>query len=391
MHRGSLRFEDAMTDLDGVLAKCRAYLASEGEAVAKAFCKHQDDYLLIGVDKKRYLLCPANDLKPGESVSGLYSMDELFNLSVKKPETVIEDLLYEGELMLLAGRPKVGKSRLVHQMTISLSSGVPFLGMKIQRARRVLLVDLENKPWAIKERLSLMAGGQPSPNVYVWCSDTLADNAIEFSAHGTEELERLLDRTRADVLIIDPWRLWLGRDENNAEEVVKGLKALTALRKNRPALAIIVIHHVRKERFESPAKLMKDPSLWVENISGHYALVGHVDACYGLERQEQDGEEVVIFGGIARNVQTRTVLLTDDPDSLRFDVAATEDAAHMAMTDKEWMLWEKARSKKSFTWSGFFGSAGTTNRKLISSMLKKAEAHGLLHKSESGYKVILAK
>ena len=99
----------------------------------------------------------------------------------------------------------------------------------------------------------------------------------------------------------------------------------------------------------------------------------------------------MIFGGIARNVQTRTVLLTDDPDSLRFDVAATEDAAHMAMTDKEWMLWEKARSKKSFTWSGFFGSAGTTNRKLISSMLKKAEAHGLLHKSESGYKVILAK
>jgi hypothetical protein len=176
----------------------------------------------------------------------------------------------------------------------------------------------------------------------------------------------------------------------DAEDVVKGSKALTLLRKNRPGLATIIVHHVRKERFESPAKLMKDPSLWVENISGHYALIGHVDACYGLERQEQDGEEIVIFGGIARNVEPRTVLLNDDPDSLRFEIATTEDAAQMTMTPKEWELWERAKRKKQFTWSGFLADAGTTNKKLISSMLKKAEGHGLIVKTGRSYKVIAA-
>jgi hypothetical protein len=388
MPKASLSPRDAVSDKEQVVAKFKEYVFGTSADTTKAFSEIRSNHLLTVVDGKSYLTRPAHDSGGVESIGGLYSLEELFDLQIEKPEAVIQDLLYEGELMLLAGRPKVGKSRLVHQMTVSLSNGIPFLGMTVPRARRVLLVDLENKPWAIKDRLTRMADKKSANrNVFVWCSDTLAENAIDFSSEGTKELERILDRTQPDVLIIDPWRLWLGKDENDANEVVKGLKALTALRKNRPHLAIIVVHHVRKERFESPAKLMRDPSLWVENISGHYALVGHVDACYGLERQEQDGEEVVIFGGIARNVEPRTVLLNDDPDSLRFDVAATEDAAKIAMTEKEWKLWEKAQKKKQFTWSEFLSEADTKNKKAVSRMLKKAEAHGLLQKSERGYKL----
>src|SRR5262249_34546405 len=111
---------------------------------------------------------------------------------------------------------------------------------------------------------------------------------------------------------------------------------------------------------------------------------GHVDSICGLERHEREGEEMVIFGGVARNVAPRSILLSDDPDSLRFDVLATEDAARIAMTEKEWNLWERAKQKGQFTWSDFLSVAGTKNKKLISSMLKKAEAHGLIKKSESG-------
>jgi hypothetical protein len=383
--------ENCATDLDFVIDKCKTFIAGSTE-IQDAFCKQQDDHLIIGVNEARFVLRRASEMAEHDPASGLYSLEELFKKSIRKPEPVIQDLLYEGETMLVAGRPKVGKSRIVHQMTLSLSNGIPFLSMNVAQARRVLLIDLENRPWAIRDRFMRMSAekGLKNKNVFVWSADTLADNAIDSSESGIKRLETLLHETHADILIIDPWRLWLGKDENNAEEVVRGLKVLTALRRNRPSLAIVIVHHVRKERFESPAKLMRDPSLWVENISGHYALVGHVDCCYGLERQEQDGEEVVIFGGIARNVESRTILLTDDPESLRFDVANTEESAKLAMTEREKELWEKAKKKRQFTWSDFFGLAGTTNKKLISSMLKKAESHRLIEKTERGYKIIVS-
>lgn len=392
MPKVSSASRDAASTKQMILYQIETYLFPKGTADAGAFTKFRNDHLLIGIEDrdKRFVLREAGGGTPDDQISGLYALDELLNLNVKKPEAIISDLLYEGELMLLAGRPKVGKSRLIHQMTVSLSTGVPFIGMNVPRRRRVLLVDLENKPWAIQDRLKRMMGesSAANANVFVWCSNTLAENSINSGADGRKALEKLIIETDAEVLIIDPWRLWLGGNENEAKDVVEGLKTLTALRKNRPCLTIIIVHHVRKERFESPANLMRDPLLWVENISGHYALVGHVDACYGLERQEQDGEEIVIFGGIARNVESRAVLLNDDPDSLKFEVATTEDAAKIVMTSKELELWEKAKKKKEFTWSAFLAVAGTTNKKAVSQMLKKAEAHGLIQKSERGYRVL---
>jgi hypothetical protein len=200
-------------------------------------------------------------------------------------------------------------------------------------------------------------------------------------------LQTLLDQTKGEVLFIDPWRLWLGGEENNSEDIVRGLTALSQLRKFCPTLTIVIVHHVRKERFESPARLLRDPSLWVEGISGHHALVSHVDACYGLDRQEHNGEEVFVFGGVARNVEPRTLILNDDPESLRFEVAASHEAAIAIMTPKEKEIFEKIKSLERFTWKQAVAAAETTNKKLVSSVLKKAEGHGLFTKMGSIYQV----
>jgi hypothetical protein len=375
------------------------YITRKSGEIAEVFHKQTlKGHLTITRDidgtETKFLTMPLDgqNEEPLEPISGLYSLDELLDLPINKPKPFIEDLINEGETTLIAGRPKVGKSRIVNQMAISLANGIPFLGMKVPLPRCVLVVDLENKPGAIKDRYKRMGGQQmlKNGNVFIWCANTLSENGIDSSEPGIRKLEMLIAQTQAEVLIIDPWRLWLGEDENDALKVVRGLKLLTSLRKNHPALAIVIVHHVRKERFESPAKLIKDPSLWIENISGHYSLVGHVDACYGLERQIDDNGETVVFGGVARNNEPRTILLDDDPDSLRFDVANNEEAAKTAMTQKEFDLWEKAKKKISFTWTGLIAEAGTKTKKLVSSMLKKAEAHGLIEKTErGGYRIII--
>jgi hypothetical protein len=386
-------FMEFANPLDDICDSFAKYVTANIGDINQVFTQEKSKGLLTIIshtdgNERKILTMPIDGQaeEPFESIGGLYALDKLLDLPISKPDAVIEDLVNEGETTLIAGRPKVGKSRIVHQMTLSLANGTPFLGMSIPHPRSVLLLDLENKPWAIKERLMRMAGQHmpKNENVFVWCANTLAENTLDSTEAGVKNLEKFIHQTKAEVLVIDPWRLWLGEDENDATKVVRGLKLLSSLRINHPTLAIVIVHHIRKERFESPSKLIKDPSLWMENISGHYALVGHVDACYGLERQINDDGEIVVLGGVARNNEPRTILLNDDPDSLRFEVANNEDAAKMTMTDKEIEFWEITKKKKSFTWTLLLNELGTKTKKLISSMLKKAEAHGLLEKTGRG-------
>jgi len=58
------------------------------------------------------------------------------------------------------------------------------------------------------------------------------------------------------------------------------------------------------------------------------------------------------------------------------------------MTEKERDLWEIAKGLKKFNWSQLRTAAKSKNKKLISSSLKKAEAHGLLERTDAGYKVL---
>jgi hypothetical protein len=199
----------------------------------------------------------------------------------------------------------------------------------------------------------------------------------------------MIEKTKAEVLIIDPWRLWLGGDENNAEVVVQGLRMLSKLRESRPRLTIIIIHHVRKERFDSPRKLLADPSLWVESVSGHHALLSHVDSCYGLERQrDDDGDELIVFGGVARNTDPRALLLEDDEETLRFAVRQSEDALQAVLTPKEREIWRVATKLGTFGFNELVKASTGNNRKSVSATVKKALSHGMLTDLGHGYKVL---
>jgi AAA domain len=371
--RGLLDPKNFADPLADVGAQITRYLESESgsETVESVFCKPNGKGLFIAVEieggsKRRYLLCDLDgqSVDVGESTdSGLHSFEELKALDLPKPEPIIENLVFVGETVLVAGRPKVGKTRLVHQMAFSIVGGAPFLGMDVPTRRRVLIVDLENKAGAIRDRLVRMAGGASAPGLFVWSARSLSEDVINATPEGISRLLQMIEKTAAEVLIIDPWRLWLGKDENNAEEVVRGLRALFSLRESYPLLTIIIVHHVRKEKFESPRKLLADPRLWVESVSGHHALISHVDACYGLERQrEDDGEEWIVFGGIARNTDPRTLLLEDDEDTLRFEVRHSEDALEAVLTKKEREIWSAAVKLANFGFNELAETAGATNR-----------------------------
>jgi RecA-family ATPase len=196
----SLNPDTAVRAIDSVLSDCKQYLIGRSTNVDHAFATHSGDSLIIGIEKRRFMLHQlTNDGQIGtELPTGLYSLKDLLSAEIPKPNPVIEDFLCEGDVMLLGGRPKVGKSRIVHQMTLSLSNASPFLGMKVPRRRRVLLIDLENKPWSIRDRLERMAP-QDSATIdtaFVWCSNSLAENTVTSKPQGIDLLQTLLDQTK---------------------------------------------------------------------------------------------------------------------------------------------------------------------------------------------------
>jgi hypothetical protein len=381
------------TALDDVIYDIRSFVkkAAVGN-LNSAFTSPTRHGLLVGVGKSKFIFSPydGGSLDEGPLPSGLFSFAQLKALPIRTPEPVVENLIFEGETVLLAGRPKVGKSRLVHQLAFAIEAGAPFLGLGVPKRRTVLIVDLENRPGALRDRLIRIAGqGASAPNLFVCSSQSLHDDVINATEEGVGRLQAMIKKTGADVLIIDPWRLWLGADENNAEEVVRGLRALSSLRDSRPTLTIIIIHHVRKERFDSPRKLLTDPSLWVESVSGHHALISHVDACYGLERQRDEaGEEWTVFGGVARNTDPRVLLLEDDEETLRFEVRQSEDALQAVLTPKEREVWKVAATLGKFGFNELVTASKVTNRKAVSATLKKAVSHGMLADLGDGYEVV---
>ncbi|MGA2183818.1 MAG: AAA family ATPase [Bryobacteraceae bacterium] len=352
--------------------------------------------LFLGVkgdQEQRYLLTDLNGggVPPDLTNDSLddqrsYSVEELLDLNLPSPPPFIEELLHEGETIVIAGRQKVGKSRLTQQMALCLAAGQAFLGMRVPKPASVLMIDLENRPAPLAQRFRAM-GGDPAgrTRLHVWCARSLDATLPDASPEGVVLLRKLVEQVRPDVLVIDTWRLWLGGDENDAREIVEGLKKLASVRVNLPHLAIVIVHHVRKERFEFPRRLLQDPSLWADAVSGHHALSSHVDACYGLERQMEDGEDpLIVFGGIARNTQPQTLILDED-DSLRFTVAANEDAALKVMTKAQQEIWKAIGQLPRFRFTQAVTAAKTTNKKAVSAALKIAESHGLLRREGEMY------
>jgi hypothetical protein len=384
---------NAREPLDNAVQAIKEFLKLQTRGEIEAhYCEANGRGLFIslkGEREERYELFKLRDdlPLPERMLPDLFTHAELMKLQIPSPVPIVQDLIHAGETALLAGRPKCGKSLFTEQMALAIESGSDFLGMRVPSRKRVLMIDLENHVPALRDRFKRMGGA--APGLTIWCSNFATGNVIAHSEMGMKTLKALVLQIGAEVLFVDPWRLFLGGDENDAETTVKGLMALGALREANPGLAIVIVHHLRKEKFESPRNLIADPGLWVDAVSGHHALPSHVDAYFGLVRERDlNGEERIIFGGAARNTAPRTILLEHDEETLSFSVKRQEEALQILLTDAEKDIWSSAVGLGQFRHHELKTRADTKNNKAISSTLRKAEAQGFLRKDGLIYQVV---
>lgn len=118
------------------------------------------------------------------SLSGLpmRSMSDIFAAKPEGSDWFIEGILPQG-CFLIVGRPKVGKSWLLLQLSITLATGGKFLEHSALGQFEVAYVAAEDDPGRISTRFAHYRVDSAPKNLRFICRDDLAKHAAEFGEH----------------------------------------------------------------------------------------------------------------------------------------------------------------------------------------------------------------
>jgi hypothetical protein len=212
---------------------------------------------------------------------------------------IIPGWLSEG-LTMLAANPKVGKSTLILQIAVALTSGGEFWGESVPRAK-ALMIDLETNERRLRRKLE-DAG-----------ITTLQAGSLQYSTdwpRGIQGVEAIANALDADpeirLVVIDTLQRFrdpgagVGRNAYAAD--YEAMAPLQSLCRDRPGLAIVVIHHKRKAATDDP----------IESVNGSSAMTGVVDAIWLLNRKGADDFTLHIQGRDWERDDDEFILLRDN-------------------------------------------------------------------------------
>lgn len=218
------------------------------------------------------------------------SAAELLRTEYPPIRWTVEDILPEG-LLLLAARPKIGKSWLALQIALGVANGADVLNRKTSKGSALYLA-LEDNPRRLQQRLFKCRAGH-------W-ADQAALTRVEFATEwkradegGIEDLYEWVDAHQdCRLVVIDTLEKFRARRSERANaygedyQALQGIKSICDTRR----ISIVVVHHTRKAAAEDP----------IDSISGTLGLGGAADGALVLTRQR--GSEQAELHLIGRDI-----------------------------------------------------------------------------------------
>jgi hypothetical protein len=217
--------------------------------------------------------------KPGpDFMEEMFTATQLIDSDIKAPPFRVDELFPAG-VYILAGDIKLGKSYLMAQACLAISTGSPLLGCKTRQCT-TLMLDLEGAPTLLKTRLDSMpkALGIQAP-----LDKALFKLSWPRGLEAIETLDKLLEQDPSlRFVVIDT--LARVRDDTGASGNQYNLdynqvSGWADLRKKYEDLTIIIIHHVRKMTSDDAHDM----------VSGTFGLGGAVDGTFVLLRPNRTG------------------------------------------------------------------------------------------------------
>ena len=239
------------------------------------------------------------------ALAGIKTATTLQTMKFPLLKYIVPGLIVEG-CVLLAGKPKAGKSWFSYDVALAVASGRFCLGDKKCEQGSVLYLALEDNDRRLQSRatklLPTFAGVWPERFNF----QTQWPRANE---GGIEAIDQWCEaHPDARLVVIDVLAAFRAPSTNKTNAYDQDYAAVSQLQKlaARRAITIIIVHHTRKGVSEDP----------VEEISGTLGLGGGVDAFLILKRNGLSGTLI----GRGRDIEDHDLGLQFSSDTCRWTI-----------------------------------------------------------------------
>ena len=203
--------------------------------------------------------------------------DTLLYEPLEKPSFVVDGLIPTG-LTLFCGSQKIGKSWLMLKLCLCVSQGIPLWDMPTQEGD-VLYLCLEDTFCRIQDRLFRLTDEASGRLHFAVASDKLSDGLI------VQLEDYLKEYPDSRLIVIDTLQKVRTASKDNAYASDYGDISLIKDFADRHSLAVIVVHHIRKQN---------DSDVF-NKVSGTTGLTGSADATFVLEQENRASNAAKLY------------------------------------------------------------------------------------------------
>lgn len=179
------------------------------------------------------------------------SAEDLLRRNIEKLPCLVEPIFPKVGVAAIAGSSDTGKSTLMRQLCIEISSGKDeFLGFKIDsKFQRTLYVSTEDSKDVIEFLLSKQNKGLNLPN------EKFSKFRYMFDTQNIhEKLSNILEENPHDLIVIDAFADLFTNDINQTNQVRAFLNNYSQLAEKHECLIVFVHHTGKASEFKAPNK-----------------------------------------------------------------------------------------------------------------------------------------
>lgn len=163
---------------------------------------------------------------------------------VPPTDWLIEDMIERGVVTVLAGDSGVGKSFITMAMGLAVAGGQEkFLGLAVRRHGRVLIVDEENSPGLVQQRLAALGMEKEwIPNI-----EYLSYAGVDLYSEPTLLLEEAVDLQPELIVLDSQSAVAVGAEENSNDDMTRLFKQGFRPLARESGAAVVILHHTPKD------------------------------------------------------------------------------------------------------------------------------------------------
>lgn len=229
-----------------------------------------------------------------------WSVADLLSTQFPEPKWAIPGLLPAG-LVVLAGRPKLGKSWLSLQMAVAVGTGGIVLGRKVNQGK-VLYLALEDNPRRLQDRLNKQKSLKAAAVDFHFEWPALVEKRGD--ARGTTTLMQAISTQGYNLVVIDTISRALGHaDQLDQADMNVAFGALQRMAIERDICLLLVDHHRKSAGGVGDV---------IDDVMGATSKVGVADAAIGIYRERGQSNATLKVSG--RDVDDQELAIQFDRD-----------------------------------------------------------------------------